>query len=196
MSRPPTDTRDAGYAEWLARKEGAAWKRWLGVQAPFRWNLRRLALGRTLDVGCGVGRNLAALPPGSVGVDHNPAAVALARRRGLEAFLPDALAPVHAGFDALLFAHVLEHADPAGAREMVAAWLPRLRAGGRVVLITPQEAGFRSDPSHVAFLDADALSALAAGLGLEVLLRRSFPLPRFAGAFVPWNEFLVVACRP
>ena len=35
-------------------------------------------LGRTLDVGCGIGRNLAALPPGSLGVDHNPTSIEVA----------------------------------------------------------------------------------------------------------------------
>ena len=48
------------------------WKRILDVQAPYRWNLRRL-LGtrRTLDVGCGIGRNLVNLPVGSVGVSRH-----------------------------------------------------------------------------------------------------------------------------
>jgi len=42
------------------------------VQAPYRRNLRRLVGDRAvLDVGCGIGRNLANLGPGSVGVDHN-----------------------------------------------------------------------------------------------------------------------------
>ena len=34
------------------------WKRALDVQAPYRWNLRRLKPGFMLDVGCGLGRNL------------------------------------------------------------------------------------------------------------------------------------------
>ena len=46
-------------------------------------DLRRLHLGLTLDVGCGLGRNLYALR--GVGVDHNPEAVAVAaaNARGL-----------------------------------------------------------------------------------------------------------------
>ena len=41
-------------------------RRMLPTQAPYRWNLRRLRLGRVLDVGCGVGRNLRNCAPGSV----------------------------------------------------------------------------------------------------------------------------------
>ena len=49
-------TEGADYTERLQRIGGARWKRMLGSQAPYRWNIRRLNLGRTLDVGCGIGR--------------------------------------------------------------------------------------------------------------------------------------------
>ncbi len=65
------DTRGDDYAARLNRIQRARWKELLDVQAPYRWNLRRQSLGRTLDVGCGWGRNLASLDPSSVGVDHN-----------------------------------------------------------------------------------------------------------------------------
>jgi SAM-dependent methyltransferase len=196
---PRVDTGGREYAERLERLAGARWKRWLDVQAPYRWNLRRLALGRTLEVGCGIGRNLAHLPPGSAGIDPNPHAVAAARRRGLAAFEPDAFlrSPLAvARFDALLFAHVLEHLRPAAAEALVAEHLGFLRPGGRLVLITPQEAGFRSDPTHVAFLDFAALGLLLARLGCEPLRAYSFPFPRLAGRIFRHNEFVVVGRRP
>ena len=74
-------TADDDYARRLVGLEGARWKRLLNVQAPYRWNLRRHRLGRTLDIGCGIGRNLSALDPGSVGVDHNELSVRTARQR-------------------------------------------------------------------------------------------------------------------
>ena len=66
-------------------RSGVWWKRLLNVQAPYQWNLRRQHLGRTLDIGCGIGRNLPSLPPGSLGVDHNATSIATARARGLHA---------------------------------------------------------------------------------------------------------------
>ena len=59
IRRPGTDV--PAYADRLQTLEQARWKQLLDVQAPYRWNIRRLGLGRTLDVGCGLGRNLAHL---------------------------------------------------------------------------------------------------------------------------------------
>ena len=201
--RPPGDdaagTEGAAYTERLATLESAGWKRVLDVQRPYRWNLRRLALGRTLDVGCGLGRNLVALAPGSVGVDHNRSSIEVARSRGLTAFTPEEFeaspAAEPGAFDSLLFAHVVEHMDaPAGDR-LVAAYLPYLRPAGSVVFICPQEAGYKSDATHVRFADFQALSALAGSVGLTVDRTYSFPFPRIVGRVFPYNEFVVVARR-
>lgn len=192
------DSRSDAYARRLARLEGARWKRWLDVQAPYRWNLRRLALGRTLEVGCGIGRNLLHLGATAVGVDPNATAVETARARGANAFTPDAFrssAESNAAFDALLFAHVLEHMPYADAAALVAEWLPHLRTGGRVVLIVPQEAGYRTDATHVEFVDAAALHALLAGAGCAIERAYSFPFPRVFGRVFPYNELVAVGRR-
>jgi SAM-dependent methyltransferase len=98
-------------------------------------------------------------------------------------------------FDALLFAHVLEHMTRVDAAALVAQWLHHLRPGGKLLLITPQEAGFRSDPSHVEFMDFDALRALLADVGCEPLRAYSFPFPRLAGRVFQHNEFVVLGRR-
>ncbi|MCA1811975.1 MAG: class I SAM-dependent methyltransferase [Halobacteriales archaeon] len=193
-------TQAPAYTERLERLSGARWKRWLDVQAPYRWNLRRLRLGRTLEIGCGVGRCLAHLAGQAVGVDHNAGSVAVARRRGLEAFTPEEfLASPHAqpgGFDALLLSHVVEHMGETEALELVRRYLPFLRPGGKVALITPQERGHASDATHVRFVDLAGLERLAAALGLEVVRRASFPLTRAFGRLFTHNEFVLVARLP
>ena len=78
-------------------------------------------------------------------------------------------------------AHVLEHVPVDAARPIVESYLPCLKPGGRVVLITPQEAGQRSDSSHVHFFDLAQLGSLARALGLQVEQSYSFPFPRLAG---------------
>lgn len=188
------DTRDPDYARRLARRELAWWRRWVDVQHPYRWNLRRLDPGFVLDLGCGIGRNLVALD--GVGVDHNPEAVAIARERGCLAFLPEEFAASpHARsgrFDSLLAAHVVEHMSFPEAADLLAAYAPFVRAGGKVILIAPQEAGFRSDPTHVEHMDPTRLTALLEGLGARVERVASFPFPRWVGRIFPHNEWVAV----
>lgn len=190
-------TVDALYAERLLRLQSVWWKRLLDVQRPYRRNLQRMSLGACLDVGCGVGRNLVALGDGSVGVDHNATAVALCRSRGLTAFTPEEFHRVGrlGSFDSLLVAHVLEHLDVDAADALLADYLPYLRAGGRIVVLTPQEVGQRSDLTHVRFVDHEAVRAHAARHGLTVWTTASFPFPRWAGRIFVYNEFVTVLGR-
>jgi 2-polyprenyl-3-methyl-5-hydroxy-6-metoxy-1,4-benzoquinol methylase len=193
-------TKDAAYAQRLQRLESASWKRLLSVQAPYRWNVRRLKLGRTLDVGCGIGRNLRHLGGNGVGVDHNATSVRVARDAGLEAYTPDEfLASDRArpgGFDSMLMAHVLEHLPEEDVPGLVKSYLPYVRPGGTVVFITPQERGYAGDATHVRFIGFAEATALAESLGLTVAKTYSFPLPRVAGRFFTYNEFVVVSRTP
>jgi 2-polyprenyl-3-methyl-5-hydroxy-6-metoxy-1,4-benzoquinol methylase len=188
------------YTERLDRMGNARWKRALNAQAPYRWNMRRLHLGETLDVGCGLGRNLQHLEGHGVGVDTNPTSVEVCRSKGLEAFtVEDFLASELAApgrFDSLLIAHVLEHLTAEEGVELVGAYVPFVHDGGQVVIITPQERGFASDPTHVRFVDFEDAEALAQALDLDVYLQFSFPFPRGTGRLFTYNEFVTVAHKP
>lgn len=193
-------TTSRSYTRRLQARQQARWKRLLRVQAPYQWNLRRQRLGRTLEIGCGIGRNLATLGPGAVGVDHNRASVAVARAAGLEALDAAgwAASPLRRAdaFDGILVAHVLEHMDEAAAAAMLEHYLPCLRPGGRVFMICPQERGYASDPTHVRFTDGAALAALARRVGLEPGRWFSFPFPRRLGRLFVYNEFCLLATKP
>lgn len=194
-----SNTAGSDYALRLQRLELSRWKRLLDVQRPYRWNLRRLRLGRVLDIGCGIGRNLVNLEGRGVGVDHNPEAVAVARRRGLTAYTTeefrDSVDAAPAGYDSLILAHVMEHVDAEVAEGILTEYLPYLRSGGRVVFITPQEVGYRSDATHVRFVDLAELRRHSEAVGLHVLKAYSFPFPRLAGKIFRHNEFVLVAAR-
>jgi len=186
------------YAMRLQAKSNVWWKKFLDVQAPYRWNLRRLTPGFTLDVGCGLGRNLVALD--GVGVDHNATAVQSCRRQGLRAFLPEEFVKSGwarpATFDSLLLSHVVEHMSRDAATNLLRTYVPFLKWDGVLIMITPQERGFQADPTHVEFVDFDAAAVLQRSVGFEPVSAESFPLPRFTGRLFTYNEFVVVGRRP
>jgi SAM-dependent methyltransferase len=190
-------TSAPAYAERLATLSGKKWKRLLDVQRPYRWNLRRQVEGLVLEVGCGLGRNLDHLSGRAVGVDHNADAVQTCIRRGHDAYRPEdfhrrmAEAPVL--YDTLLLAHVLEHMTRQEAVALLQDYLPYLRPAGLLLLICPQEAGFASDETHVEFLDAHHMNAVAAQSGCQPGPSSSFPFPRRVGRVFRYNETIVRA---
>jgi len=191
-------TDNSDYTEYLIGNE-ARWKKVLDVQRVYREHLKGLEPGRVLDVGCGLGRHLWHLQQvePSVGVDHNPHSVSLARARNLNAFTPE---DFHASaeaqpesFDTLLFSHVLEHLTPPDAAALLEEYLVYLRPSGRVIMMTPQEMGFRSDETHVTFMDKYKVKKVVQGVGLQVERQYSFPFPRSLGRMFKYNEFVAIA---
>jgi SAM-dependent methyltransferase len=196
----PLSTADDEYSLLREAHESVWWKRLLPVQAPYRWHLRRLRLGFTLDLGCGNGRSLRHLGGNAVGVDHNRRAVEMAKAAGFEAFTPEAFRASHhpraSRFDSLLLSHVAEHMVETEAVALVGAYLPMLRPAGRVVFLCPQEAGYRTDPTHVQFMDFPALRRMAAALDLAVEREYSHPFPREVGRWLRYNEFVSICRKP
>ncbi len=189
-------TQDENYSFFLLGKRSAWWKKFFNVQLPYRWNLRRLKLGFTLDIGCGLGRNLLHLNGRGVGLDHNSHAVKIAVSRGINAFTPEDFraSPYHRLnlFDSILLSHVAEHLEEKQLEELLAGYLPLLKPGGQVVVITPQELGFRSDPTHVQFMDFLRLKIILKKIGLMPVKEYSFPLPRCFGRIFKYNEFISI----
>lgn len=193
------DTADPDYADRLEHAQRVWWKRVVPVQLPYQLHLRRQRLGRTLDVGCGIGRNLRTLGPGSVGVDHNQAAVTYARGLGFDAMTVDEFLASDraqpAAFDSILLAHVIEHLARPDAEALLQTYLPYLKTGGTVFFICPQERGYASDPTHVWFASGDDLVDLSRTVDLVPQRAWSFPFPRRAGRFFIYNEFCVRATK-
>jgi SAM-dependent methyltransferase len=195
-----TTPTDREYTERLIRLQHAGWKQRLRVIDPLRWDLRRLEPGFTLEVGCGIGRNLGFLGGNAVGLDQNATTVAAARALGYRAYTPDEFRNGEwdkpESFDSLLLSHVVEHMGREERLGLVRSHLGYVRPGGKVILITPQDAGFRSDPTHVEFVDLDGLHDVVTALGLEPVRAYSFPFPRFVGRFFLYNQFVSVSRKP
>jgi SAM-dependent methyltransferase len=119
---------------------------------------------RVLDVGCGRGEFLELLARRGVtgvGVDADGDMVRLTRDRGFEVeqgAAPEYLLEHPAEFDGIFAAHLIEHLPAESVRALVAAAAVALRAGGRLLLVTPSPHNlsmhtheFWTDLQHVRF---------------------------------------------
>lgn len=191
------ETSGVEYTARLQRLEGGLLKKIAGPVNPYRWNIRHLAKGRVLDVGCGIGRNLRYLGrTDALGVDHNHASVEVVKTLGYKAQTLEEFEQVkdsyRDAFDSILISHVLEHLSMTEARELVNYYLPSLKNGGDVVAICPQERGYSSDSTHVTYFSISDLELLLSELGLRKVRSGSFPFPKIFGKLFIYNENIVV----
>ena len=189
-------TKSINYTNKLVKKQIVWWKTFFDVQAPYRWNLWQLKPGFTLDIGCGIGRNLINLQGKGIGIDHCLPSVQVARKRGLSAFKPDDFQTSKFNtpqkFDSILLAHVAEHMNQNEVLELLKEYIHLLKPGGKLIIITPQEVGYRSDPTHVELMNFSKLRNITKQLGLKTFKEYSFPFPRFFGYLFIYNEFISV----
>lgn len=133
-------------------------------------------------------------------MDTNEHCVGAANARGFVAFTPDEFqtSEFHrpGRFDSILLAHVAEHMSEDQVVALLQKYDALLRPGGRLIMMTPQEAGFRSDSTHVELMDFARLTRISERLGFTVERRFSFPFPRWAGRLFTYNEFVVVSRKP
>jgi SAM-dependent methyltransferase len=193
----PTDQKN--YTDGLIYRQSAWWKKLFNVQYPYKWNISRLKPGFVLDVGCGIGRNLLHLDGHGIGVDHNPTSIEVCKSRGLEAYtVEDFLKSTYnvpATFDSILLAHVAEHMTGEDFVNVINQYSYLLKNNGKIIVITPQEYGFKSDDTHVQFMDFKTIKSLLIQCGFDIKKQYSFPLPRIAGHIFKYNEFVTVGIK-
>jgi SAM-dependent methyltransferase len=103
---------------------------------------------RTLDVGCGINK-----PPGSIGIDRNPAS-----RADVICELDQFPYPFRdSSFEALQAVHVIEHVGD--VMKTMEEFHRLVRAGGEVLIVTPHYTDFSSfcDPTHRWHLNSFSL---------------------------------------
>lgn len=163
----------AGASEVLTLDAG----RWLGPPSPAEISLLAGLTGPVLDIGCGPGRMVAALTARGVpalGIDIAPAAVRLARSRGVPVVLGDLFQPVPAAGEwasaLLMDGSIGIGGDPVRLLRRVRTLL---RPGGQVVVEVAQR-------SHGGGTASVRLGRLA-GMWASVDASRLVPLVAAAG---------------
>lgn len=197
---PNPDTKTLDYAHYLIEKRNRFRTRFF--QLPYQLHLRFLFPRKTLEIGCGAGRNLVTLSRKSVGIDHNPVLVQSCRDIGLNAFTTDEWdekgKSSRFSFDSILIAHVAEHLRYDEFVTLLRKYYPYLKNRGRVLVFCPQELGFKYDPTHLEFMDFEKIerALIEAAQGerffLKVEKKYSYPFPRFMGKRFLFNEFIVI----
>jgi SAM-dependent methyltransferase len=197
------NTNSDAYFKELNSNSTKLWKKFLPLQLPYKYNLRRQSLGKVLEIGAGLGRNQAFLDD-SVGVEHNPRSAQLCQSMGYRVLIPvnfhdefKSLKGPEAIFDSILMSHVLEHIEYENQVNVLKEYIPYLKSNGKIFLITPQEVGHKSTDSHITWTDFDRLEIIINQIGSEfkVIKSFSFPFPRFFGKVFKYNEFNVLASR-
>lgn len=189
-------TEKEDYTSSLLTRQSKWWKRLLNVQYPYKKNIISLKPRFVLDIGCGVGRNLLHLEGYGIGIDHNKTSVQECRARGLRAYtnreFENTIYNQPGQFDSILLAHVAEHMTLNQSVQLLVKYLPLVKNNGRLIIITPQEAGYRSDDTHVEFIDFYKQREIIEQSGCTLIKQYSFPFPAFAGKFFKYNEFISI----
>lgn len=92
--------------------------------------------------------------------------------------------------------HVAEHMTIDAAIELIKEYLPYVRPGGQLIVFTPQEVGYRSDPTHIEFIDFPKLKMLVELTNCTHERLYSYPFPRIVGKLFRYNEFVLTAKTP
>ena len=191
------DTTSKEYSNWLHQIQKSPLKLLLKKLNPYRIHLNRIVRGSTLEIGCGIGRVLGFLGKRAVGVDHNTHAINYCKQLGYNAYTVDSFFNGnHAQenlFDTILLSHVCEHMTVKESFKVINQYLYTLKKNGKLILITPQEKGYESDPSHIEYINFKKLEYLCKNLNMKIINKYSFPFPRSFGKFFIYNEFVVHA---
>ena len=123
-------------------------------------DIRNYCKGKTIDFGCGTGELLARLPAGSAGFEINPVAVEFCKSQGLDVRLYDPADDDYRfemirkdEFNSFTMNHVLEHLENSYAiMNKIFESCKRLGIK-RIVFTVPGQKGFRSDKTHLTFID-------------------------------------------
>jgi 2-polyprenyl-3-methyl-5-hydroxy-6-metoxy-1,4-benzoquinol methylase len=154
------------------------------IQTPFV-NVFK-TLGPVLDIGCGRGIFLELLSEAgieAVGIDHSDESIARCREKGFIVHREEAREYLNRNretFGGIFCSHVIEHMDYEAACSFLQLCNSALRAGGVLVIITPNPADievaemFWMDPTHVRPYPKLLLRSMLEATEFRVTMEKNF----------------------
>jgi SAM-dependent methyltransferase len=189
-----SSTTSLEYTERLIKKQDSGLKKLIKTFDPYKHHIRKVIEGKTLEVGCGIGRVIGFSPEQIVGVDHNAHSIETCQNKGFQAFRVEEFQTTFGAqnFQTLIMSHLLEHMSIQESVDLINFYKPYLVNQAKVIAITPQEVGYRSDHTHAEFVDFSKLREIFQKSGVELQTEYSFPFPRFMGKIFIYNEFVAI----
>jgi SAM-dependent methyltransferase len=163
--------------------------------------------GNIVDLGCGRGEFLELLSESGrqgVGVESDPALVAVCRSKGLKVDNCGVLEWLRTNndcWDGIMIGHLIEHLSGSEAYELIQLATQRLTTGGRIVLLTPNPnflpgmGEFWSDLTHIRPYPRRSLHGLFEELGLHIVTSGIDPSTRLGMNWRHPYQSLVNAVR-
>jgi hypothetical protein len=128
-------------------------------------DIKKYCIGKTIDLGCGVGELLKIWPEGSIGFEVNKVVVEFCKKNGLNVnlYVPEEdnynFKMIEAGkYETFTMNHVLEHLER--SFEIINKIFESCDRLGikRIVFTVPGHKGYKSDATHQTFINMDYLT--------------------------------------
>lgn len=143
--------------------------------------MKGLNKGPVMDFGFGAGAFLRFLKSKDIqssGIDSNADFVKGAAALGYDVVVDDltTLETIKTPISNAICDNVLEHLERGQIDAFFKVLKTKMQKGGRFVAIVPDKQGYKKDPTHCTFVDADMMSAICTehGINLEEFYRFPF----------------------
>jgi SAM-dependent methyltransferase len=135
--------------------------------------LRQFQEGEILDLGFGTGEFLKFLKLKKrecFGIDSNPYLTKLLQDQGFNVSLDDitTLSTVKMQISNAITDNVLEHLDEEQILQVFSVLKTKMKKGGVLLVLVPQEKGYKRDPTHKTFVDHNLISRMCKKFDLKL----------------------------
>jgi trans-aconitate methyltransferase len=198
VAQKPLATQEVAYSEYLQKKYLPFRDQYLFLfyYPKLLRQFNAIPQAIVADLGCGLGsflrfcqkRNIAAK-----GYDNNQNMVELCKQQGLNVEFASVLEIPDTTLNACFCDNVLEHLTQEEIEQFFAHIKLKMAVGGRLVVVVPGKAGYKTDPTHKTFVTYALMDEVCRRHGLK--LAKTFYTPLnygFVAKFLYLNMLVLV----